>query len=98
LYDLGCSLVEYSDGLDELIDAWIDGYEKISLLSKKEKAELPTFVLMRRIVRLAWLSSHSDSDTAKTLDDNYLTKTMELCTRFLIANMHEGKCERKIIS
>ena len=86
LYDLGCSLVEYSDGLEELIQAWIVGYEKIKTLTIEEKAELPTFILMRRIVRLAWLSSHSDSDTAKSVDDNYLAKTIELCQKYLSSN------------
>ncbi|PYG88744.1 Ser/Thr protein kinase RdoA (MazF antagonist) [Ruminiclostridium sufflavum DSM 19573] len=89
LYDLGCSLVEYSNGLEELIDSWLKGYEKERPLSEEEKEELPTFVLMRRIIRLAWLSSRSDSDTAKKLDKDYLTKTIELCIKYLTANEQE---------
>jgi len=86
LYDLGCSLVEYSEGLDELVEAWLNGYQKVRDLSDEEKSELPTFILMRRIVRLAWLSSHSDSDTAKSVGEDYLAKTIELSEKYLEEN------------
>lgn len=83
MYDLGCTLVDYNDGLKELISAWIRGYEKIRKLSYHEKKEIPTFILMRRILRLAWLESHADSDTARLVDNKYLTKTIQLCTKYL---------------
>ena len=86
MYELGCTLVEYSENLDELIKAWVEGYEKVRTLSIEEKDEFNTFIIMRRIARLAWLSSHSDSDTAKNINDNYLTKTIELCEDYIITN------------
>lgn len=86
LYDLGCSLVTYSAALPELTAAWLEGYEKIRKLSDGDKKMLPLFLLLRRIVRLAWLSSHADSDTAKTVGADYLEATRELGEKFLAEN------------
>ncbi|MCQ2521748.1 MAG: SDR family oxidoreductase [Lachnospiraceae bacterium] len=83
LYDFGCSLVTYSKDLDVLTEKWVAGYEKVRKLSAKEKDMLPVFLLIRRFVRLAWLASHSESDTAKTVGEDYLTVTEELCRKIL---------------
>lgn len=44
------------------------------------------FVLIRRITRLAWLSGHADSDTAKTVEPEYLKVTVDLAREWLEAN------------
>ncbi len=84
LYDLGCSVVEYSGHLEELTQAWLRGYQKIRRLSPVDLAEAPTFVLLRRIVRLAWLSSHSQSDTAREVGPEYLEKTREMAGEYIV--------------
>ena len=67
MYDMGCALVTYSRNLTKLEGAWVRGYEKVRKLSDEDKKFIPMFVLLRRITRLAWLATHSDSDTAKTV-------------------------------
>ena len=86
LYDFGCSLVTYSEDLGTLTDAWLRGYEKVRTLTAADKKMLPLFLLLRRMVRLAWLSSHSDSDTAKTVGKDYLEVTKKLGEKFLMEN------------
>lgn len=44
------------------------------------------FVLIRRITRLAWLSGHADSDTAKTVEPEYLKVTVDLAREWLETN------------
>lgn len=83
LYDLGCSLVEYSEGLPSLTKAWLSGYQTKRSLTKEDLNEVPTFILLRRIVRLAWLSSHSSSDTAKSVGPGYLEQTRRLAYAYL---------------
>lgn len=83
LYDLGCSLVEYSDGIENLIEVITAGYETIRTLSKQEKDEIDTFILLRRIVRMAWLSGHSDSDTAKNIGGDYFMKTCQMAEKYI---------------
>jgi Ser/Thr protein kinase RdoA (MazF antagonist) len=86
MYDMGCALVTYSKNLCELEEAWIRGYEKVRRLSDEDKRLIPMFVLIRRITRLAWLSGHADSDTAKTVEPEYLKVTVDLAREWLEAN------------
>ena len=83
LYDLGCSLVEFSDHLGDLLGAWLDGYRTKRPLGKEDLAEVPTFLLLRRIVRLAWLASHSGSDTARSVGTEYLDVTRKLALAYV---------------
>ena len=78
MYDMGCALVTYSKNLEELEAAWIEGYEKVRKLSDEDKRLIPMFVLTRRITRLAWLASHADSDTAKTVEPEYLLSLIHI--------------------
>lgn len=86
MYDMGCALVTYSRNLAELEEAWVRGYEKVRKLSDEDKKLIPMFVLLRRITRLAWLATHSDSDTAKTVDNEYLDVTIDMAKEWLKAN------------
>jgi Ser/Thr protein kinase RdoA (MazF antagonist) len=86
MYDMGCALVTYSRNLTKLEGAWVRGYEKVRKLSDEDKKFIPMFVLLRRITRLAWLATHSDSDTAKTEDDEYLDVTIDMAKEWLKAN------------
>lgn len=86
MYDIGCALVTYSQDLEELENAWIKGYETIRKLSLEDKRLIPMFVLTRRITRLAWLSTHSDSDTAKMVEKDYLKVTVDMAREWLLNN------------
>lgn len=86
LYDLGCTLVTYSKDLAELVAAWVKGYEKYRPLTAEDKALLPMFVLLRRIVRLGWLASHAASDTGKNVGSDYVPVTIALAKEWLERN------------
>lgn len=79
-------LAEQLTNLTKLEGAWVRGYEKVRKLSDEDKKFIPMFVLLRRITRLAWLATHSDSDTAKTVDDEYLDVTIDMAKEWLKAN------------
>jgi len=87
LYDLGSSLsfIEDDPRVPELVDAWAEGYRRVRPLSAAEVTELPTFVMLRRLLLVAWIGSHADTDLARemgpaftagtcTLAEDYLTK------------------------
>ena len=84
LYDLGCTLVTYSRDLKKLTACWLKGYEKIRRLTQEEKELLPMFILLRRIVRLGWLASHWDSDTRKTVSEEYLSITVKMAREWCL--------------
>ena len=85
LYDLGAALsfVEDSPQVPELVAAWVDGYRGEAPLGAAEEAELASFVLLRRLVLVAWLGSHRDADLARTLGAGFTAGACELAERYL---------------
>jgi Ser/Thr protein kinase RdoA (MazF antagonist) len=84
LYDIACILVTYCEDLERTTESVLKGYEQVRPLSKKEKDMLPSCILLRRLARFAWLASHSESDTAKKVNNSlYREITMILCNEIL---------------
>ncbi len=59
LYDIGAALSFMEDRKDvpELVDAWVKGYLRVRPLSEEEIAEIPTFIMVRRLALLGWATS-----------------------------------------
>jgi Ser/Thr protein kinase RdoA (MazF antagonist) len=85
LYDLGAALsfVEDSPRVPALVDAWVRGYRAQAPLSAAEEAELDTFVLLRRLLLVAWLGSHRDADLARTLGVAFTAASCDLAEAYL---------------
>ena len=85
LYDLGSSLsfIEDDPRVPELVDAWVDGYREVGELSAEEVAELPTFILLRRLLLVAWIGSHADTELAQSMGAEYTQGSCELAEQYL---------------
>lgn len=83
LYDLGCTLVECGAEVTELLPALLNGYASIRPLTREERILAPMFVLLRRIVRLGWLATHGDRDTAKLVAPEYFAVTICMAKQFI---------------
>ncbi|MFB9443372.1 phosphotransferase [Dactylosporangium vinaceum] len=85
LYDLGAALsfIEDDPRVPALIAAWVDGYRSERPLSAAEEAEIPTFVLMRRLLLVAWIGSHADTDLARGMGEQFTAGTCTLAERYL---------------
>ena len=85
LYDLGAALsfVEHHPEVPEVIDAWAAGYRSVAPLTAEDEAELWTFVLVRRLLLVAWIGSHSDVDIAAELGAGYSQGSCALAERYL---------------
>jgi Ser/Thr protein kinase RdoA (MazF antagonist) len=85
LYDLGSSLsfIEHDPQVPELIDAWVGGYRRVAPLSAADVAELPTFVLLRRLLLVAWVGSHADTDLARQMGEEFTATSCDLAERYL---------------
>jgi Ser/Thr protein kinase RdoA (MazF antagonist) len=85
LYDCATtvSFFEEKPEVPELIRAWVRGYRRISSLSAEEEFEIETFVMLRRILLVAWIGSHSDTDLARSMGVAYTLGTVPLCERYL---------------
>jgi Ser/Thr protein kinase RdoA (MazF antagonist) len=85
LYDAGTavSFFEHKPEVPGLIDAWAEGYRRVRPLSKEDEAELPTFVILRRMILFAWMGSHAETDLAKQEGPAYAEGTCEMAEQYL---------------
>ena len=86
-YDLAAALsfIEDHPQVPELSDAWVAGYREVADLPAAVQAELPTFLLLRRLLLLAWIGSHPEVPTAQELAPHFAAGTCELAERWLSA-------------
>jgi len=77
------SFLETEPYLSDLMAAWVEGYRKISLLSKEDEEALPMFVMLRRMQLTAWVASHAETPTAQSMGEPYTQGTVELAEAFL---------------
>lgn len=84
LYDLATALsfIEHKEYVPDLTEAWLSGYKKLRSISIKEEEEIPTFIMLRRLLLVAWIGSH-DNDTAKSLGADFTELTVELAEKYL---------------
>ena len=85
LYDAAAAVSFFEDdpAVPALLAAWAEGYRRIRPLSAAEEAELPTFVLLRRLLLVAWVGSHAATDLARDLGAGYTLRTAPLCEAYL---------------
>lgn len=67
LYDLAVSLYPFEDspGYANRRDAMVAGYRAVRPLPEDELAELPTFLMARRLATLGWIFTHGDTEHAR---------------------------------
>jgi Ser/Thr protein kinase RdoA (MazF antagonist) len=85
LYDLGTALsfIEHRPDVPELVESWLRGYRKAATLSAEEREEIPTFIMFRRLLLVAWIGSHSETDLAKSLGEPYTEGSCRLAETYL---------------
>ena len=77
------SFMEHEPFIPELLDAWLAGYETVSPVLKEDRAVMPTFLLLRRVLLTAWIASHSETPTAQSMGVPYTNGTLALAERYL---------------
>jgi Ser/Thr protein kinase RdoA (MazF antagonist) len=85
MYDLGAALsfIEHRPDVPELVDAWVRGYRKVAPLSPEDEAEILTFVMLRRLLLVAWIGSHSETELAQSMGDAYTEGSCTLAEHYL---------------
>jgi Ser/Thr protein kinase RdoA (MazF antagonist) len=85
MYDAAApvSFHEHEPQVPDLIEAWKDGYRRVTSLAAADEAEIPTFVMLRRLLLIAWIGSHSDTDLARSMGAHYTHATDDLCEDYL---------------
>ena len=85
MYDFaaGVSFVEDNPQVPALKAAWIKGYRRVIDLPREDEAEIDTFVMLRRMVLLAWIGSHAETDLAQDMSADFTRVTVELAEDYL---------------
>jgi Ser/Thr protein kinase RdoA (MazF antagonist) len=85
LYDCATtvSCFEHKTEVPALLQAWLRGYRKIIALPEEDEAEIWTFVMLRRLLIVAWIGSHSETDLAQSMGLDYTRGTVPLCEDYL---------------
>ncbi len=85
LYDVATavSFMEERPDLDDLLRAWVQGYRTNAPLSAEEEAEIPTFLMLRRLAIVAWIGSHSETDLARELGEPFTEGSVRLARKYI---------------
>lgn len=85
LYDAATALsfIEDRPDVPDLVAAWVEGYRHTAPLTAKEEAEIPTFIMLRRMTILAWIGSHHETELAKSQGLEYTRNTLHLAENYL---------------
>ena len=85
LYDFGTAVSFFEDDprVPELTDAWARGYRSVRDLPAEDEAEIPTFILMRRLLLVAWIGSHSGTELARSMGADYTAASCDLAETYL---------------
>lgn len=85
LYDAAptVSFFEHRREVPGLVAAWTEGYRHVRALPVADEAELPTFILLRRLLLVAWLGSHGETQLTRELGADYTEQAVPMCEDYL---------------
>ncbi len=85
MYDFGSavSFFEHDRRIPELAAAWARGYRTIAPLPAADEAALADFVMMRRLLLVAWIGSHAGTDLAASMGAEYTRVSCDLADDYL---------------
>ena len=89
MYDFATtvSFIEDHPEVPRLKQAWLDGYRSVAGLDRADEDELDTFVMLRRLLLVAWIGSHHTFATeAAELGAGFTAGTCTLAERYLSAH------------
>jgi Ser/Thr protein kinase RdoA (MazF antagonist) len=85
MYDFATavSFMEHEPIVEQLLSAWVRGYRCEEPLAEADVLEIPTFIVLRRILLSAWLASHSEVPSAAQFGSAYTQGTVRLAQRLM---------------
>lgn len=85
LYDFASAITVLEERADvpDLTRAWVEGYRTVRDLPEEHARLIPTIVMVRRIMMMGWIASHSETPLAKTLAAPYSEASVALARAYL---------------
>ncbi len=86
MYDAATTVSFYEDDakVPDLIESWLVGYRRVAQLSIDDENEIPTFIMLRRLLLVAWIGSHRETELAQDMGYKFTEVTDNLCENYLI--------------
>jgi Ser/Thr protein kinase RdoA (MazF antagonist) len=87
LYDCATTVSFFEDKpeVPDLLAAWVRGYRRVRDLPPSDVLEIQTFVMLRRLLLVAWIGSHSETELAQEMGVSFTRDTLPLCKAYLSA-------------
>jgi Ser/Thr protein kinase RdoA (MazF antagonist) len=84
-YDLATALsfIQERPEVPALIGAWREGYERVARLPPDIAAEIPSFIMLRRINEIAWLGATQHVEFARSLAPRFAADSCRLAEDYL---------------
>ena len=73
------SFYEHLPQVSCLIEQWLEGYRTVSR-DRADEEEIPTFMMLRRLLLVAWVGSHAETNLARSMGAAYTEQTAVLCS------------------
>ena len=88
LYDLASALTFIEDDplVPALIDSWLAGYTDVRPLDEDDIAIIPTLIMMRRMVILAWLGSRPGTELWRQEAPRYSKITVDMANVYVASS------------
>ena len=89
-YDFGTAVSFFEDhpSVPEWQDAWVTGYRTRRPLAASDEDMLASFVLLRRLLLLAWMGTHSHSKESQAISVTYAAGSCMLAEQYLSSDGH----------
>lgn len=80
MYDLASALSFFETSTDAPVwqEAWLEGYSALRPLSDADRAIIPAMILLRRMVLLAWIGTHGETELAQAHAPRFAVDTAAL--------------------
>ena len=84
------SFVEHESSLDGIVNAWLDGYQRVRALEARDLEMVPDLVFLRRLHLLAWIGSHPDASAAIEIGAAHAAGTVDIARQYLEGEFLSG--------
>ncbi len=79
----GGSVYEHLPQAPQLIACLLEGYRTVGTVSREEEDEIPTFLMLRRLLLVAWIGSHAETPLAQSMGVACTEQTAGLANNYL---------------
>lgn len=92
MYDLASALsfIEDQPQVPELVQAWLRGYRSVEPLDPEHEQIIPTLIMARRLLLVAWVGSHQEAPFPRQLGEGFTSGTCALAERYLAGKFLMG--------